>query len=160
MCSQFGEEAFRLAVGWRDRQTEQSPRARCGEQFESSCAERAEVCGFFHVLRLHWYNIHVETEVVMCFPSSLDLLDIELELWSVKGVSDWERLSTAAVRGSCWVKAPRSVQWCKSLGLSSRSGGKLPQCPGVLSRLSGWLWCEPFIRAGILTSGSISHRHW
>jgi len=73
-----------------------------------------------------------------CVPSAnWALWILKLELWSLNWVSDWERLSTAAVSGSWWVKALLDVQRCKSLSPSSRNDGKLPGCPGMLSTLSG-----------------------
>lgn len=119
-------------VGWREGWTEKSPRTRCREQFESSCAERAEVC--FACIEVTLAQRTCRNRGGGVSPCSVD---VALELWSLSGVSDWERLSTAAASGSCWVKAPRYVQWWKSLRLSSRNDGKLPKCPGMLSRLSG-----------------------
>lgn len=43
----------------------------------TQAVQRGQRC-VLHMLRLHWYNIHVETEVAVCFPCSLDVRTLNL----------------------------------------------------------------------------------
>lgn len=148
----FGKGAFRLELVCRGRIGREGwiGKSLCGccrEQLESSCAGGAEV-GFLHVLKLCWCSIHGEADVVGCPHHWLLLQDgetlvTELGQWLAEGQQP--QADPGGWKQNHWV--------CQARTMGDSPGARAHS-------VSGWPWCDSFVKAGILTSGNTSHRHW